>query len=56
MYYIKEEAGEWTIGTIISDSSVPIIAFSETNDVSKRTGDGLVLMMCQALNKGLADV
>ena len=33
VYYIREEGGTWTVGTIISDGSVDIIAFAEDNDV-----------------------
>ncbi len=33
VYFIKEDGGEWTVGSIISDGSVPIIAFAETNEV-----------------------
>lgn len=36
VYFIKKEAGEWTYGSIVSDSSVAIIGFSETTDVSRR--------------------
>ncbi|CAN0441744.1 unnamed protein product [Pylaiella littoralis] len=32
VYFIKKEAGEWTYGSIVSDSSVAIIGFSETTD------------------------
>lgn len=33
VHFIKEDGGEWTVGSIISDSSVQIIAFAETNEV-----------------------
>ncbi|CAN0058502.1 unnamed protein product [Scytosiphon promiscuus] len=33
VYFIKEEDdGEWSVGTIISDASVPIVSFSEDKD------------------------
>lgn len=33
VYYLKEDGGTWTVGTIISDGSVDIIGFAEDNNV-----------------------
>ncbi|CAM9759383.1 unnamed protein product [Scytosiphon promiscuus] len=32
VYFIKQEEGEWVLGYIISDASVPVIGFAEDND------------------------
>lgn len=37
VYFITKRHGNWTGGTIISDSTAPVIGFSETNDVSQWT-------------------
>lgn len=34
IYYLTEQDGEWVPGTIISDGSAQVIAFSEDNIVS----------------------
>lgn len=39
IYYIKDDGnGAWIEGTIISDGSVPIIGFTEDNDVREKEG------------------
>ncbi len=40
IYYIKKDGDSWTVGTIISDGSVPIIGFSEDINVRDREGGG----------------
>lgn len=45
LYFIKKEAGEWTTGTIVSDSTAAIIAFAETNDVSSRSDDDIAVVL-----------
>lgn len=32
IYYLKEVDGEWDLGTIIGDGSLPIVSFAEDND------------------------
>lgn len=34
VYYIKEDGGEWKLGTIVSDKSVRVVGFAEDIDVS----------------------
>lgn len=37
MYFIKEgDNGDWSVGTIINDASVPIISFTEGNNVREK--------------------